>query len=156
MSDADPAFTPPGAQDRAALIGLIRRYHKEDGNTATAETVAASVDAIVAGEPLLRCWLIKVDDAIIGYIALALGYSIETGGRDIFLDELYLEPDHRDRGIGTKAVEFAVQASRDLGAKRIYLEVERPNSRARALYGRLGFEEHERFLMSRWIGDGSD
>lgn len=151
MSAAEPAFTPPGAQDRAALIDLIRRYHAEDGNATPAETVARSVDAILAGEPLLRCWLVTVDGATIGYVALALGYSIETGGRDIFLDELNLEPDHRGQGIGTKAVDFAVQASRDLGAKRIYLEVERPNTRARALYGRLGFEAHERFLMSRWI-----
>jgi ribosomal protein S18 acetylase RimI-like enzyme len=151
MSGAEPAFTPPGPDDRAALIDLIRRYHREDGNTVPAETVAASVDAMIGGEDLLRGWLIRIDGAVAGYLVIALGYSIETGGRDFYLDELYLEPAHRGQGVGTQALDFALQASRELGAKRLCLEVERGNSRAKALYERQGFADHGRFLMSRVI-----
>ncbi len=154
--NTEPSFESPVENDRAILTEMIVRYHEEDGNTASLDAVNTAVDAIIGPEPLIHGWMIRVNGENAGYLAVTVGYSIETGGRDSFLDELYLEPEFRAQGIGTKAMTFAAEASRELGAKRICLEVEKDNTRARDLYRRLGYEDHDRFLMSRWISEDAD
>ena len=76
---------------------------------------------------------------------------IEAGGKDGFLDELYLQESYRGLGIGRRAVDFAIQMCPKLGIKRISLEVEPHNERAKRLYINSGFFTHNRILMSYWI-----
>ena len=42
----------------------------------------------------------------VGYLVLTLGYSLEYGGRDAFIDEVYIRSSYRGRGIGTAALTF--------------------------------------------------
>jgi len=48
-------------------------------------------------------------------------------------------PDYRREGVGLMLVEYAVHTARDLGAKRIMLEVNIRNEAAIAMYEELGF-----------------
>ncbi len=93
----------------------------------------------------------ETDDAVIGYLALTVGYSFEYHGRDAFIDELYLLPSHRGQGIGTCAVQFAIDACRNLGVHALHLEVERENTAAQRLYRRAGFRDFDRLLLNLWI-----
>jgi GNAT superfamily N-acetyltransferase len=43
----------------------------------------------------------------VGYIVVTLGYSMEYGGRDAFVDDLFLAAAHRGRGLGTAALAQA-------------------------------------------------
>jgi ribosomal protein S18 acetylase RimI-like enzyme len=43
-------------------------------------------------------------------------------------------------------------ACRDLGVHAVHLEVERANAAAQGLYRKFGFQDHERYLLTRWIG----
>lgn len=108
-----------------------------------------SLRAALAGDPLVRVWVIELDGAPVGYLALSLGFSIEVGGRDALIDELYLEEAARGRGVGRRALAFAEQECRKLGVRRICLEVERHNQDARRIYERAGFRDHDRSLLSR-------
>src|SRR4051794_32184903 len=45
-------------------------------------------------------WFIEVDGANAGYFVLTLGFSLEFGGRFALLDEFYMEPSNRGKGIG--------------------------------------------------------
>ena len=82
---------------------------------------------------------------------MTLGYSLEFHGRDAFIDELYVVPEYRGRGIGSNVMRIVEDACRELGVRAVHLEVERDNPAARALYLRFGFKEHDRLLMTRWI-----
>ena len=99
-----------------------------------------------------RAWVIQ-DPGPVGYMVVAFGYSIEFGGRDAFLDELFISPDHRGRGLGTQALEVATQACREAGIVALHLEVERSNTAAQQLYRARGFVDHDRYLMTRRISD---
>lgn len=150
-------FRRAGPTDRSALITLCAAYRKADSQPPATEAVSAALDLALEGDPLIHVFMIELleesEDAgehaamIVGYIALSMGFSIEAGGRDAFIDELYLEPAVQGRGLGKRALEFAAFTCRELGARRIRLEVERKNPRAHALYQRLGFREHERRIM---------
>jgi ribosomal protein S18 acetylase RimI-like enzyme len=87
----------------------------------------------------------------VGYVVLTYGFSLESHGRDALIDEIYLMPDYRRQGLGRRVLQQMEAEARHLGAARIYLEVERPNTHAQAFYRQLGFEDHNRFLMSKWI-----
>ena len=96
-------------------------------------------------------WLICDGDSAVGYLALTFGYSLEFHGRDAFIDELYIRPAHRGQGWGTRAMEHAEALALSEGIRAIHLEVGHRNSAAQAFYRKLGYADHERHLMTKWI-----
>jgi RimJ/RimL family protein N-acetyltransferase len=64
-----------------------------------------------------------------------------------------LLPEYRGRGLGRRLAEAAVAAARERGMERIALEVFASNTRAIALYERLGFR-HEGVLRRARKLDG--
>lgn len=105
---------------------------------------------MLIGDPRFgRLVLIESGDAIAGYMILGFGFSLEFGGRDAFIDELFVLPQWRGRGLGTGAVEYACELCRVEGMESLHLEADHSNERAHKLYLGLGFRDHERHLMSR-------
>ena len=100
---------------------------------------------------MVRLWVIESNQATIGYLCVCLGFALEAGGREFCIDEIYVLPAYRGQGIGRKAIAFAEQESRKLGAARVFLEVETKNDKAQDLYQKLGFEAHPRVLMSKLL-----
>jgi ribosomal protein S18 acetylase RimI-like enzyme len=98
-----------------------------------------------------RLWLICDGDAAVGYLALTFGYSLEYHGPDAFIDELYIRPSHRGRGWGTRAMGHAEATARSKGIRALHLEVGHRNVAAQAFYRKLGYADHERYLMTKWI-----
>lgn len=137
-------------EDRATLLTLLKAYRAEDQQPMGA-AVEHALDLALAGDPRVHIYLIEEHATAIGYVAITLGFSIETGGTDALVDELYVARAAQGRGIGTRALEFAQDVCRTLGAKRACLEVEHHNPRAQALYTRLGFSAHTRSLMSKLL-----
>jgi ribosomal protein S18 acetylase RimI-like enzyme len=78
---------------------------------------------------------------------LTLGWSLELGGRDAFIDELYVKPARRGRGLGTLALATAEAAARRRGVRALHLEVDVTNETARRLYQRVGFRLRERYQL---------
>jgi len=81
---------------------------------------------------------------------MAFDYSLEYRGRGAWIDEFFVRRTHRGRGIGTRAIEFFVQQAKELGVAVVHLEVNHANP-ATELYRRLGFEDHQRYLMTKWV-----
>jgi len=52
-------------------------------------------------------------------------------------------------------MEFAEEAARNLGVRALHLEVTRANARARTLYERLGYQEHDRPLLTKLLNGSS-
>jgi ribosomal protein S18 acetylase RimI-like enzyme len=106
--------------------------------------------ALLEDARLGRTWFIEADGEACGYLALCYGYSLELGGRDAYVDELYIRAPFRGRGLGTRALEAACDAARADGVVALYLEVRQDNLEAQRYYERLGFERRDRyFLLAR-------
>jgi ribosomal protein S18 acetylase RimI-like enzyme len=80
---------------------------------------------------------------------LCFGWSLEWGGRDAFVDELYLEPDARGRGLGRAALRALVEEARAAGVVALHLEVDDTNTAGQALYRSEGFSGRARQLLTR-------
>ena len=98
-----------------------------------------------------RIWLVFDGVDLAGYIILTIGFSFEFHGHDAFIDELYIAPAYRRRGFGRRAVEYVEQMAREMGVNAIHLEVDDGNDPALELYRRTGYEDHDRFLMTKWV-----
>lgn len=85
-----------------------------------------------------------------GYAVATWSYSIESGGPDALLDEIFVRERGRGRGRGLMEAVFAVM--RDRGMTRIFLETESHNGSARVFYETLGFEAQDSVWMSADIG----
>jgi len=147
----DIVFRAPTDGDRDLLLRLIAAFHDEHGDPIDRQTLVRAVGDIVSGHPLVAVALICADRRPIGYLALGLGYSIEVGGGDFYIDEIYVEPRWRGRGIGRAAMAHAMVEAQRRGARRVCLEVVSGNDRAKQLYQRLGFRGGERALMFRSV-----
>ena len=83
-------------------------------------------------------------------MVLSWGFSVEAGGREACLDEIYLVPEVRNRGLGGRVLALVEAEARAVGMRRIFLEVQRRN-RVLGLYRRAGYVDHDRFLMSKLL-----
>jgi GNAT superfamily N-acetyltransferase len=118
------------------------------------EFVEAKAKAALRGliaDPSLGCaWLVCDQGREIGYIVLTFDYSLEYGGKCAWVDEFFVKKEYRGKGVGAKTLEFFASEAKKLGAKTIHLEVNHGNP-AIGLYKRAGFEEHGRYLMTKWL-----
>lgn len=96
-------------------------------------------------------WLILDAAQPVGYVVLVWGYSLEYRGRDATIDEIYIEPDYRGRGIGRATLGFVEQECQRRGVRALHLEVERSNIHAQRLYRAWHFADHDRLLMTKPI-----
>jgi len=109
------------------------------------------MDRALSDPSLGRGWVFESAGQSVGYLVVSLSYSLEYGGRDVFVDELFLIPEYRGRGFGSAALSAAENFCRDVGVRALHLEVETDKTGAQALYRRWGFANHRRFLMTKLL-----
>ncbi|WBO57909.1 hypothetical protein GT370_11465 [Acidocella sp. MX-AZ03] len=83
--------------DTDLFLQMCRDFHLEDGSPLDAAG-EATIAHICAGEALAPAFLLEHEGAPAGFFVLTLGYSVENGGTDGFIDDIYLIPALRGRG----------------------------------------------------------
>jgi ribosomal protein S18 acetylase RimI-like enzyme len=134
--------------DLKALTRMAVAFNKEDGHPLSSGGRRA-LKMLCEGTPHGLGFMIEHRGAAVGYLVVGLGFSVEYGGVDGFLDEYYIEPAHRSRGLGTAAIEQLGKLARRRKIKALHLEAMPQNDRAARLYARLGYRVSERRLMSK-------
>jgi ribosomal protein S18 acetylase RimI-like enzyme len=139
--------------DLTDLLAMMRAFYAIDAYPFDEAIARAALLRLIREPSLGSVWIIRADGHLAGYVVLTLGFSLEFHGRDAFVDELFLLPALRHRGIGTRALRFVEEQCRELGVQALHLEVERGNATAQRLYRGLGFRNHDRYLMTKWIAE---
>ena len=142
-------FRPATAADADTLLPMIRALCEHDGTPFDEAGVRRALAQVIADDSLGRVWLAVRGNEPAGYVVLTFGFSLEFGGRDAFIDELYVRDEFRRRGLGRRAIELAERACRERGIGALHLEVERANAAAQELYRRSGFRDHDRYLLTK-------
>lgn len=142
-------FRRAGPEHADAILPMMQAYYAEDGYAFDPERSRAALLGLLADARLGEAWLAVEDERALGYVVVCLGWSLEHRGRDAFIDELFVVPEARRRGLGRRLMALAIERCRALGVRALHLEVERANTKAQALYRDLGFADTERRLMSK-------
>jgi ribosomal protein S18 acetylase RimI-like enzyme len=86
---------------------------------------------------------------------LRFRHSVWMAAPDCWLEDLYVAPHARRRGVAAALVELTLERARARGCRRVELDVTEDNEAALALYRRAGFSEFtktERPLRDIFIG----
>jgi ribosomal protein S18 acetylase RimI-like enzyme len=78
-----------------------------------------------------------------GFAQLRFRPSVYSDGLDAYLEELYVVPPKRGRGLGRALLEAAMDAAREEGATHMDLGTSEDDVAARALYESAGFTNRE-------------
>jgi GNAT superfamily N-acetyltransferase len=126
----------------------MTEFYAESGYGLDQERARAAFLTLMGDERLGRVWLLRMagDDA--GYLVVTLGYSMEYGGLDGFVDDLFVREAFRGHGLGTAALQAAREFCTERGVRALHLEVERANVVAQRLYRQAGFEDNARQLLT--------
>lgn len=143
----DIALKITSEKDLVELLPLVRGYHEFEQLALTELEREAAVRRLVSDRSLGAIWLVSGDGANVGYIALCLGFSIEFAGFDAFIDEFYIAPEFRGKGIGTKAITLVKDEARRLGVRALHLEVARSNDKAQKFYSRASFKPRDKYTL---------
>ena len=144
------AFTLAKPEHLDRLIGLVAAFHAEAGIEQTDESRRTGIAPLLDGIPHGVAYLIGPSRAPIGYVIITFGWSVEFGGLDAIVDEIYMRPGVRGRGIASEALLALPNALSAGGVKAVHLEVDKDNQIAQKLYARAGFKPRANYMfMSR-------
>lgn len=130
------------AGDIDKLLPMVAAFHGERGIVMSDAARRAALMPLLEGVPQGAIWLAGPRAAPLGYIAVGTGWSIALGGMDGFIDEFFLRPNVRGRGIGTEALSALGRLLKAQGVRALHLEAQA--GAPRSLYARLGFQSGDR------------
>jgi len=138
-----------GSADLPGLLVLAAEYAAAEGHAFNRQRVAQALVPLCAADPAgAHGWVVVCTDAADaphGYAVLTWGWSLEAGGLEALLDEVYTR--HRGRGHGSALLRHCIEIARSAGAGAVTLETEAANDGARRLYRRHGFVAEESVWM---------
>ena len=93
---------------------------------------------------------VAVDKSIVAFLSVEVYREPEEY---IYLDDLSVTEEYRDKGIGTLLIHNAEAYAKDIGIKSIVFHVDKTNKAAFRLYDQLGYtihkDEENRYLMKK-------
>jgi GNAT superfamily N-acetyltransferase len=131
----------PGDLDR--LVELHREFCVIDGHPFDIERATAAFAPLLDDD---RHGVVWVVDSPPAYAVLTWGWSIEAGGAEAVLDEIFVS--ERVAGVGSSLIGHLLADGRRRGLARIFLETETHNTRVRGFYERHGFVVDDSIWMS--------
>ncbi len=139
--------------DLETILPLMRQYYAEDGLRFDSDVARYALAGLLDTPEYGAVWVLRGGEAVVGYLALCTGYSLEMGGRDAFIDEVFVAREYRDKGLGQQLIQAALETARSSGVQAVHLSVELGNRQALELYERLGFRRRQGTMMSLRLAD---
>lgn len=137
-----------GEADLDRLLPMVRAYHAAEGIDVSDEHRRDALLPLLEGSPHGAVWFIGPKMSPVGYVAVCFGWSIELGGMDGFIDELWIREKVRGRGMGSEALFLLLATLKESGLKAMHLEMAEGNP-AERLYRRAGFRRRD-FALLTW------
>lgn len=102
------------------------------------EVLVRTLRDSVSGSPYVTGYGFVEDGALVGYGMVSRSYSTEAGGICLWIEDIYIRPEFRGRGIGTAFLRFVEESGKG-SAVRLRLEAEPENEKAISVYQSAGF-----------------
>lgn len=144
---------PTGNEDIPLLVALMTDFYAEAATPLDATRAAEAFTALLADDRLGKVWLIQRESEDVGYVVITFSYSMEFGGRNAFVDDLFIRARFRGQGLGTAALKEVCAWCVAQSVRALHLETGRDNAVAHALYRRAGFKVTDRQLLTLVFSD---
>jgi GNAT superfamily N-acetyltransferase len=128
------------------LLELVREFYGVDLHEYDEQRVTAALMPMLADDSLGQVWVLDGGTGPLGYAIITWTWSLESGGRDCILDEIYAR--EQGAGAGAELIERAISEAEAYGALALFLETEAHNTRVRGFYSRHGLAVEDSVWMS--------
>ncbi len=140
-------------QDVDAIVGLVRElatYERApDEVHLTPELLQA---ALFGASPAAFCHVAEMDGEIVGMAIWFVSFSTWVGRHGIYLEDLFVQPQHRRGGIGRALLTTLAQVCVDRGYGRLEWAVLDWNVDAIAFYESIGAVAQDEWTVHRVSG----
>lgn len=144
--------------DRARLVKFMQRAYRELGATDASAHLADTVERHFSASSQLW-WLVESRTSALpaglpgtnrpepsGCLWLGEAIDQRSGLKQAYVFLLYVNPDHRQQGLGTALMHHAHQWAAQQGYRQIGLQVFEDNASALKLYRKLGYRSQARWM----------
>ncbi len=139
---------PAAEADLEVVTALLVAQLREHRVRTPEAKIASAVQGLLRRPGRGKILVAVEDGRLVGVAAFSFSWPLEYGDRAAWLEELYVEPPTRGRGIGTRLLRAALRVAAESGATAVDLEVEADHQRAAHLYAREGFRSLAR---THWV-----
>jgi GNAT superfamily N-acetyltransferase len=155
VEEVDAITIVPARPDDVALIlqmirGLAEYERLSDQAVATEESIRAS---LFGPRPFAEVVLAYSGSAPIGFALFFHNFSTFLGRPGLYLEDLFVVPEWRGRGVGRRLLTHLAAIAVDRGCGRMEWAVLDWNESAIGFYRRLGAEMLEDWRICRLTGD---
>jgi GNAT superfamily N-acetyltransferase len=137
--------------DRDEIEKLIAEYHSSEGIAPIKERIAWAVNQQLQGESPGLLLVARESDTIVG-VALTVYTPSAELGRVMTVNDFFVKPEHRRKGVGQELVKHMVEECKRMKIDEIGLEVLYANKAAAAFWRAVGFRRADRVLFRRKLG----
>jgi GNAT superfamily N-acetyltransferase len=134
--------------DVPRLVALMADFYGEAGFPLPTAAAARAFGSLLDDPRLGRVWVLEAEGEAAGFIVLTLAFSMEFGGLRGFVDDLFVRPQFRGRGLAAAGLAEARRAAVEMGVLALCVETGAEDGPARRVYERAGFENGERLLLT--------
>lgn len=139
---------PAGPMDRSEVERLLAAYHVSEGVVPDAGRIARAVEQQLSGRFPGILLLAKDREATVG-VALAILQPSAELGQVLQVNDFFVEPSMRRRGIGRALATRVLEEAAAIKVDRVSLEVLPANDVAASFWRSLGFSTEGRTVYSR-------
>ena len=135
-------FRKISENDREIFLELVREFYHSDAvvHPVPEQNHINTWNELMRSEDYAQCFILEYEEKTAGYALLSKTFSQESGGMVIWIEELYVLPEYRSKGLGKEFFDYIFSLE---NISRVRLEVEPDNERAIKLYRNMGFEQLE-------------
>jgi len=90
--------------DIPVLVDLMQEFYAEADYPLDRDWAATSFSTLLQDDSRGAVWIVFHDSEPAGYIVLTIRFSMEYGGLEAFIDDLFVRPPYRCRGLGRAAL----------------------------------------------------
>jgi GNAT superfamily N-acetyltransferase len=137
--------TPADASALTALAGAFRD-HLERKAPSDAQFLESIGRLLAEGDA--EFLLATEEGEPVGYVLLRYRHSMWASGLEATLEDLFVDPALRGRGVGGRLVQSALARAEEKGCVTACLDTNEHNAASNRIYSELGFSAHSK----RWNG----
>ncbi|MDA8052195.1 MAG: GNAT family N-acetyltransferase [Rhodospirillales bacterium] len=153
MSGPGFSLRPAALADTGALLSLIRALAEYERLLHEVRATEADLRAALFGKPARAgALLAEAGGKAVGFALWYYTYSTFTGRPGLYLEDIYVEPAHRGRGIGRAIFRHLAHRAEADGCTRLEWSVLDWNAPAQRFYAGLGAEPMSEWTVHRLEG----
>lgn len=138
--------------DVPALIGLMAEFYGEAGFPLPEANARSAFTTLLEDARLGGVWIAWEGVEPLGHVVLTLSFSMEYGALRGFVDDLFVRPVARGRGIAGALIDAVVEDCAARDARALLVEVGPVNDAGRRAYDKAGFVDSGHHLLVRPLG----